>query len=39
MQSDSVCSTLNGLLLAMGVVLMAVGALLVWRGANLNFMG
>lgn len=30
---------LNGLLLAMGVVLMAVGALLVWRGANLNFMG
>ena len=30
---------LNGLLLAMGVVLMAVGALLVWRGANLNLMG
>lgn len=30
---------LNELLLAMGVVLMAVGALLVWRGANLNLMG
>ena len=30
---------LNGLLLAMGVVLIAVGALLVWRGVNLNLMG
>ena len=30
---------LNGLLLAMGVVLMMVGALLVWRGVNLNLMG
>ena len=30
---------LNGLLLAMGVVLMIVGALLVWRGVNLNLMG
>ena len=30
---------LNGLLLAMGVVLMVVGALLVWRGVNLNLMG
>ncbi len=30
---------LNGLLLAMGIVLMVVGALLVWRGVNLNLMG
>ena len=30
---------LNGLLLAMGVVLIAVGALLVWRGVNLNLIG
>lgn len=30
---------LNGLLLSMGAVLMVVGALLVWRGVNLNLMG
>ena len=30
---------LNGLLLAMGVVLLVVGALLVWRGVNLNLVG